>query len=308
MKIIFMGTPDFAIPSLTHLAQYHQIQCVVSQPDRRQGRGQQFAAPPVKEWAIENNIPVYQPETLKDNAFLPVLQQYDPDVIVVAAYGKILPQYILDYPKYGCINVHASLLPKYRGAAPIQHAVLNGDAETGITIMQMAAGMDTGDILLQESTLIGIYETSGQLFDRLSELGAKTLLRVLQLMESDALHPVAQNEAMATYAPMISKDMAKIDFSLSAEEILQKVLGFNPWPLAFFEAEQGILKLYDVSLGEETVAEIGEIVAIDKQLGIGVCCGDHRVIWLQMVQKAGKKVMDGYSFAMGARLEKGQKL
>ena len=222
-----MGTPDFAIPALQSLIDSeHEVAAVFTQPDKPKGRGMKLAASPVKKLAQENGIEVFQPQSLKRNAdeYISKIREIDPDVIVVAAYGKILPKEILEIPEFGCVNVHGSLLPKYRGAAPIQHAVLNGDEKTGITTMLMAEGLDTGDILLTSETKIGENETAEELFDRLSVLGAELLMNTLKELENGNITPQKQDEQNASYASMLAKDMCEIDFSKSAFEVHKKII------------------------------------------------------------------------------------
>lgn len=225
-----MGTPDFAVVSLENLINTgkHQIEGVFTQPDKPKGRGYTVTFSPVKDCAISHNIPVYQPETLKDGKAFEIIKELKPDVIVVAAYGKILPKEILDFPKYGCVNVHGSLLPKYRGAAPIQWSVLNGEKETGVTTMYMSEGLDTGDMLLKESTEIGENETAGHLFDRISEMGAELICKTLDALEKGEITPVKQDDALSSYSPMLSKKICPIDWSKSAKEVHNKIRGLNP--------------------------------------------------------------------------------
>ena len=238
MKILFMGTPDFAVPILNSLVEEgHEVCAVITQPDKPAGRGFKLSQPPVKRRALELGIPVYQPETLKNEAILPLLQELSPELIAVAAYGKILPGYVLDFPPRGCLNVHASLLPKYRGAAPIHHAILNGEAETGVTIMYMERGLDTGDMLLKARTPITGEDTVGTLHDRLAALGGPLLCRAIASL--DSLTPEKQDDAAHTYAPMIEKDDARLDLSQPAEALARRVRALSPAPGAFlFHAEK----------------------------------------------------------------------
>ena len=229
MKIIYMGTPDFAVPALNALINSeHEVVAVFTQPDKPKGRKMVLTPPEVKVCATENNIPVYQPDTFKDGKALEIINGYNPDVIVVAAYGKLLPKSVLDAPKYGCVNIHGSLLPKYRGAAPIQQSVLNGDKITGITTMLMDVGLDTGDILLTEETKIGENETSGELFDRLAQLGGDLILKTLSGLEQGQINPKKQDEALATHTSKIDKSYCPIDFSKSAQQVHNLVRGLNP--------------------------------------------------------------------------------
>ncbi|MGB5114705.1 MAG: methionyl-tRNA formyltransferase, partial [Ruminococcus bromii] len=236
MKIIYMGTPDFAVPALKALANSeHEVCAVFTQPDKPRGRKMIMTPPDVKVCAEKLNIPVYQPETFKDGKPLEIINKYNPDVIVVAAYGKILPKSVLDSAKYGCINLHGSLLPKYRGASPIQQSVLNGDRETGVTAMQMDVGLDTGDILKVVKTEIGVNETSGELFDRLSLMGGELILDTLSALEKGEITPIKQDESLATHTSKIDKSLCPIDFTKPAFEVHNKIRGLNPWPIATTE-------------------------------------------------------------------------
>lgn len=307
MKIMFMGTPDFAVESLKALCQRHEVVCVVSQPDKPKGRGHNLCPTATKVVAQEYGLPVEQPTVLKDGAFLPILEKYQPELIVSAAYGKILPDYILEYPKKGCINVHGSLLPKYRGAAPIQWAVLNGDKQSGVTIMYMAHEMDTGDIILKKATDIGENETSGELFDRLSSLGAEALLEAIEQIENGTSARTPQNHSLATYAPMLDKSMASLDFSMPSDKILCFVRGLNPWPIAKFSVGGEEIKVFSAVQGNETDLPVATVVSIEKS-GLEVACGDGKSIIIKLLQRPGKKAVDGYSFAQGLRLKAGDKL
>ncbi len=308
LRVLFMGTPDFAVPSLKLLNSKYNVVGVICQPDKINGRGNKLSFGPVKEFALENNLDVYQPETFKDNACLELLNKLNPELIVVAAYGKILPEYVLEFAKYGCINVHGSLLPKYRGASPIQAAVLNGDKKTGITIMHMAKGLDTGDIILSKETEIGFYETAGELFDRLSDLGAECLDEaIVQLVENKATR-TPQIESESSYVSMIKKEMGKLDFSCSALEIKNKVYGLNPWPCAYVDANSGILKIHKIVVTDEVCdSEPATVSGVCKQ-GIKVVCGDGKVVIITEIQKQGKKKMDAYSFSLGHTILEGSQI
>lgn len=230
MRIVFMGTPDFAVPSLKALVEAgHQVCGVFTQPDKPKNRGMKLQQPPVKEYALSVGLPVYQPAKMRDGEALGILQELKPELIAVAAYGKLLPVDILNLPRLGCVNVHSSLLPKYRGAAPINWAILNGEDETGVTIMYMAEGMDTGDILAQARTPIGIDETAPQLFDRLAELGAELLVGTVAALEAEAVNPVPQDGAQATHAPMLSRELSPMDWSRAARQLHDQV---GTFPLA----------------------------------------------------------------------------
>lgn len=305
MKALFMGTPDFALEAIKALNESeHEVAAVVTQPDKPKGRGHKMVAPPVKEYALEKNIPVFQPNTLKNGELKEVLDKYSPDIIVVAAYGKILPDYVIDYPKYGCINIHASLLPKYRGAAPIQYSVLNGDEKTGVTIMQMDYGLDTGDMLLVKETEIGEYETSGELFDRLAVIGGKALIEVLGLIESGKAERVKQGEGFS-YASMISKDMARIDWNKSVEEISNLVRGMNPWPLAFTSYKGEIMKIIEArKVNESADGENGCILGYKKGTGLMVKCAEG-ILAVTKVQFTGGKKLNIEDYLRGHDIETG---
>lgn len=306
MKILFMGTPDFAVPCLDGLLKAgHTVLGVVTQPDKPVGRKKVMTPPIVKAFALEHGLPVYQPETLKGEAFLDTLKSLDPEVIVVVAYGKILPAYILDYPKYGCINVHGSILPRWRGAAPIQWSVIAGDEEAGVTTMQMDRGLDTGDMLLVRKTPIGARETAGELFDRLAQMGAELLLDTLVQAENGTLQPIPQDDAQSCYASMLDKQMAVIDWSRTMREIDCQVRGLNPWPIALTFLDGAAVKVY-AAVPEKGHGEPGEVLEADTKNGLIVACGDGamRISELQMV---GGKRMDardylrGHSIPVGVR-------
>ncbi len=304
MKIMFMGTPDFAVPALRALAEKYEVVCLVSQPDRPSGRGHKLVETATKIAAKEYGIPVEQPETLRNGAFMPILERYRPEMIVVAAYGRILPDDVLQYPKHGCINIHGSILPKYRGAAPIQRAVLNGEKETGVTIMYMAHDMDAGDIISIQKTEIRPNETAGELFDRLSSLGAQALLEVIEDIYNGTAPRTPQDPARVTMAPMLTKDMAKLDFHRSALEFVHYVCGLNPWPIAMVEHKAMPIKVFAAELGDETKETPGRICSIEKS-GIHVACADGRCVVLKTLQKPGKKPTDAYAFAQGEHLQTG---
>lgn len=303
MKIIFMGTPDFAVPSLERLINSkHIVQAVFTQPDKPKGRKMILTPPEVKISAQKNNITVYQPQSLRDGEALEIIKEYNPDVIVVAAYGKILPKEILDYPEFGCVNVHGSLLPKYRGAAPIQRAVLEGEAETGVTTMQMAEGLDTGDILLAYKTEILPDETSGELFDRLSYAGADLLLETLDGLERGTLVPQKQNDSLSSYAKMIDKSMCPIDFTKSAFEVHNQVRGLNPWPVATACFKGKRLKIHKTRIsGLQGTA--GQVVSLNP---LTVACGEDSVEILTL-QPEGKKIMESKSYLAGNKINIGDK-
>ncbi|MCC8191908.1 MAG: methionyl-tRNA formyltransferase [Ruminococcus sp.] len=306
MKIVYMGTPDFAIPTLRSLiASRHEVAAVFTQPDKPKGRGMKLAPPPVKELALENDIEVFQPTSLKKDAeeYIAKIKEINPDVIVVAAYGKILPKEVLDIPKYGCVNVHGSLLPRYRGAAPIQHAVLNGDEITGITTMLMSEGLDMGDMLLSSQTRIGENETADELFDRLSLLGADLLLRTLEGLEEGSLTPVKQDESAASYASMLTKDMSEIDFSKTAFEVHKKICGLSGWPCASTKLLGKRLKVYRSEIVDVDTSDTEPGSVIDNKKFI-VACKD-RAVKLVTVQLEGSKRMNAEDFLRGRKIDKG---
>lgn len=305
MKIVFMGTPDFAVPTLNKLYESeHEIAAVFTQPDKPKGRGYKLAPPPVKVLALEHGTPVYQPESLKKQPEMwDVLKEIAPDVIVVAAYGKILPKQVLDIPKYHCVNVHGSLLPKYRGAAPIQWSVLNGDDETGITTMLMSEGLDTGDILLQRSTPIGENETAAELFDRLAEIGADLLIETLEKLEKGEITPVKQDEELATYASILTKDMCMIDFNKPVKEVHKKICGLSDWPCAVTTLDGKRLKVFRSQIVKfKMPGQQAGMVVDTKQFC--VCCADG-VIKLTEVQAEGSKRMRSEDYLRGKPITPG---
>ncbi|MEE0733439.1 MAG: methionyl-tRNA formyltransferase [Acutalibacteraceae bacterium] len=301
MQIVYMGTPDFAVPCLEALLQAgHDVRAVFTQPDKPRGRGYALMPPPVKVCAQAHGIDVCQPPTLKDGQALQVLKALCPEVIVVAAYGKILPKEILSLPRYGCINVHASLLPKYRGAAPIQWAVLNGETESGITIMQMEEGLDTGDILLQEAMPIGPDETAAQLHDRLSVLGAQLLVKALAALQAGDLHGSRQDDALSSYAPMLDKSICTIDWNQKNTQVHNQVRGLNAWPVAVSSIGGKKLKIYNTRLCEKS-GKAGTVLSIAP---LTVACGEKSVV-IEQVQLEGKKRMTADDFLRGHPLRPG---
>lgn len=314
LRIVFMGTPDFAVKTLQTLADSeHEVVGVVTQPDKPKGRSGKLQITPVKEMALQYEIPVYQPKRVREPEFVQVLQDLAPDVIVVAAFGQILPKEILELPQYGCLCVHASLLPKLRGAAPIQWSVIDGDAESGVTIMQMDEGIDTGDILLMQRYTLDEKETGGSLFERLAALGGPMVLEVLQKAENGTLQPVPQNHAEHTYARMLSKDMGQIDFTQPAVQIERLIRGLNPWPSAYTCLDGKVLKLWSAEVvspeqaAERGIAqtEPGTVAAVGKR-EILVQTGDGYLAVTE-VQLAGKKRMDTEAFLRGYSLAEGTK-
>ena len=297
-----MGTPDFAVPCLEILIEKgYDVCAVVTQPDKPKGRGHKLVPPPVKVCAQENNIPVYQPETLRDNSLMPVLEEYSPELIVVVAYGKILPEYFLNYQKYGCINVLASLLPKYRGAAPIQWCVINGEKETGVTTMYMEKGLDTGDMILKSATQIGDNETYGELHDRLSLMGAELLAETLPAIENEAAPREKQDDSLSNYAPMISRETGRIDWNKSADEIVNLIRGCNPYPMAYTMYGDEVLKIITATVGGKKAGESGSVQVVSKKLE--VVCGDGKCIVADEIQFKGGKRMTVASYLNGHTID-----
>ena len=305
MKIIFMGTPDFAVPALQKLYDSnHEVCAVFTQPDKPKGRGYKLMPPPVKELAAAHNTPVYQPQSLKKDpvAALEIINEYKPDVIVVAAYGKILPKEVLESVRYGCINIHGSLLPKYRGAAPIQWAVLNGDKTSGITIMQMNEGIDTGDILIQRETEIGINETASELFDRLAVMGGELLLETLEKI--NGITPIKQDETKSCYAAMLTKEMCPIDFTKPVYEVHKKICGLSDWPCATTSVAGKRLKVYRSEIASEksSGAKVGTVT---DEKNFTIECSDGAIRFTE-VQAEGGKRMKTADYLRGKPLEKGE--
>ncbi|MBR6281078.1 MAG: methionyl-tRNA formyltransferase, partial [Lachnospiraceae bacterium] len=264
MKVVFMGTPDFALGTLDAIeAAGHEIVLVVSQPDRPKGRGNAMQAPPVKEWAVERNIPVFQPERIRKPENIEELRKYPADIFVVAAFGQILPEEILNMPRLGCINVHASLLPKYRGAAPIQWSILNGDAVTGVTIMQMGIGLDDGDILTQVEVPIESEDTGGSLFDKLAIAGGKLCAETMEKLDAGEITPIPQDPEKATHVGMIKKELGSLDFKRPAKELECYIRGLNPWPSAYTKLDGKTLKIWRATVLDKTGTP-GEVIEVTK--------------------------------------------
>ena len=305
MRIVFMGTPDFAVPSLQALIDAgHDVCAVYTQPDKPQGRKQILTAPPVKTLALEHDIPVFQPNTLKNEDEQACLRELAPEVIIVVAYGKLLPKAVLDIPPHGCINVHGSLLPRWRGAAPIQWAVIAGDEMAGVTTMQMAEGLDTGDMLLTYETKVGEKETAGELFDRLAQSGAELLTQTL--VKLDEITPRPQDDAQSCYAHMLDKQMAVIDWSKSAHEIDCLIRGLNPWPIALTTLSGERLKVFAAEKANGN-GEPGTVLEANPKKGLTVACGEG-ALKLTEIQLVGGKRMKATDFLRGHSLEVGVKL
>ena len=304
MRIIFMGTPDFAVPCLESLIDAgHNVAAVFTQPDKPVGRKQILPPSPVKACAVSHNIKVYQPEKIKNSNALEIINSINPDVIIVVAYGKILPKEILNAAKFGCINVHASLLPKYRGAAPIQWSILNGDEETGVCVMQMDEGIDTGDILLVRKTPIDINETSAELFDRLSQIGADALIDALKLVEKGEVCPTPQPKGDFGYAKMIDRSLCPIDWSKSALDVHNKVRGLQTWPVAVTTLNGMNLKIHKTVLSNADASTPGTVVENNKKLVVS--CGDGKCVEILELQLDGKKRMNTKSFLLGNKIDLG---
>jgi len=306
MRIVYMGTPDFAVPPLKAMAQAgYEITAVVTQPDKPKGRGKSLQPTPVKEEAIRLSLTVYQPQKVREPEFVETLRGLQPDIIVVAAFGQIIPKEILDMPTFGCVNIHASLLPKYRGAAPIQQAVIDGEKESGVTIMRMGTGLDTGDMIAKVVVPLAKEETGGSLFDKLAEAGANLLVKTLpDIFEGRAVYEKQPEESPTPYAGMITKEMGRMDFSKSAAELERLVRGLNPWPSAFTFLNGKTLKVWKSAVMQEvTNAAPGTIVGSGKE-GIRVACGEG-VLLLTEVQLEGKKRMEAEAFLRGYPVETG---
>ena len=306
MNIVFMGTPDFAVPCLQALIDNGEnVQAVFTQPDKPKGRGYKMLPPPVKSLALTYNIPVYQPLSLKkgedaENA-LNILKELSPDLIIVVAYGKILPKEILELPKYYCINVHASLLPRYRGAAPIQWCVLNGEKETGVTTMLMAEGLDTGDMLLKESVAIGDDETASELHDRLSAVGAELLIKTISAIKVGTITREKQEDSLSNYASMITKDMCPIDFSLPAQQVHNKIRGLSASPCAVTMLNGKRLKIFKSTMSDKKKYDLAAGTVVNEK-DFTVVCGDG---YTTEVQSEGGKRMKVSDFLRGNHIEKG---
>ena len=307
-NIVFMGTPDFAVPALEALIRSpeYEVALVICQPDKPQGRKQILTAPPVKALAVSHGLRVYQPNSLKNEEAFETIRACSPDFIVVSAYGKILPKNVLDLPRYGCVNLHGSLLPQYRGAAPVQWSVINGDAVSGVTTMLMDVGLDTGDMLLRETVAIGPEETAGELFDRLAALCPALLLKTLRGLEEGTIVPEKQNEAEATYVGMLDKAMAEIDWNKPARTIHDLIRGLNPWPVAKTKFDGKIFKIYSSRVREQSIkGDVGTLLADGGRLFVR--CGEGALELLE-VQLEGARRMSAADFLRGHAPAPGKKL
>lgn len=305
MKIVYMGTPDFAVPPLEALVRSgYEVAAVVTQPDKPKGRGKTLMPTPVKEEAMKHDIPVYQPLKVRDPEFVEILENIAPDIIVVAAFGQIIPKKILDMPKYGCINIHASLLPKYRGAAPIQWAVINGEKVSGVTTMRMDEGLDTGDMILKEEVTLAPDETGGSLFDRLAEVGAKLAVQTLQALEDGTAEFTPQDHEKATQVGMIKKSFGEMDFTKSAVELERLIRGLNPWPGTYTEYQGKTLKIWGATVEDGgDPSKAGTIVNVKKH-SFGIQTKDGILVPTE-IQLEGKKRMTAEAFLCGVSLEEG---
>ncbi len=308
MKILYMGTPDFAVKPLKALIENKYDVCgVVTQPDKPVGRKAILTPPPVKIEAENAGIKVYQPQTLKNGEGIEILKETNPDVVIVVAYGKILPKDFLEFSKYGCINIHGSILPKYRGAAPIQRCVLDGEEYAGVTAMQMDIGLDTGDMLLVEKTRIGENETSGELFDRLADMGAQLLIKTLDKLQKGELKPEKQNDEESTYASMLDKSMSPVDWNNSAQQVHNQIRGLDPWPVALTVYNGKTLKLFRSYLTDSLgIGEAGTVKSVKE--GLAVFCGDGKPVIITEVQYEGKKRMKAADFLRGNPIPDGYSL
>ena len=304
MKLVFMGTPDFAVPCLEELIKAgHEIVGVFTQPDKPIGRKRVMTPPPVKVCAEKNGITVYQPDSVRTEECLSLMKELNPDCVVVVAYGKIIPSDMLKLPKFGFVNVHGSLLPKYRGAAPIQWSIIDGEKKTGVTTMQMDDGIDTGDMLEVSETEIGENETAGELFDRLAEMGGKLIVSTLSKLEKGELTPIPQDHEKSNYAKIISKEMALIDFNMSAENVFNLIRGFNPWPIAYTIIGDKRLKVFAAEKIGSVNGKSGEVVSSDGTLTVAF--GDGNGLRFTDVQLEGSKRMSATEMLKGRPIEKG---
>ena len=304
MRIVFMGTPDFASASLKKLIdEKFDVVGVFTQPDKPKGRGMELCASPVKELALENGLPVFQPVKMRDGTALAQIKALEPDILVVVAYGRILPDDILAVPKYGAINVHGSLLPKYRGAAPIQWAVLNGEKITGVTTMYLASEMDTGDIIYTAETEIGEYETSGELFDRLKDMGAELLVKTLRDIDAGTAPRAPQDHSKASYVTMLDKSICPIDWNKTPREVLKHIYGLQPWPVATMELEGKTVRVFAAKYTDGKTEKVpGAVVSTDKG-GLEIACADGETLLITELQAPGKKRMGAEDYLRGHQIK-----
>lgn len=304
MRVIFMGTPDFSVPCLEELIKNEEVVGVFTQPDKPKGRGYELTPPPVKVCAQNHNIPVFQPTSMRDGKALEIINTLNAELIIVVAFGKILPKEILTSVKYGCINIHASLLPRLRGSAPIQWSIINGESETGVSSMQMDEGVDTGDWYIKKSLPISQNMNAGELHDALSVLGASLLTETVNLLKENKLEPHKQDDSLSSYAPMLSKELCPIDFSDTAQNIHNKIRGLYPWPVAVTNLNGKVLKVQESMLSDINTEETaGTVISLDG--GICVACGDGKTVLLKTIQLEGKKRMNYSDFLRGHPIEKG---
>lgn len=304
MKVIFMGTPEFSVPCLERLiSDGEEVVGVFTQPDKPKGRGYELSFSPVKECALKHNIPVFQPNSMKDGKALEIINDLKPDLSVVVAFGKILPKEILYAPKYNSVNIHASLLPSYRGAAPIQWSILNGEKKTGVTSMLMDEGIDTGDMLIKSEVEISENMTAGELHDELSLLGAEVLSETIKELKSNNLHPVKQDDSLSNYSPMLSKELCPIDFNRTAQEIHNQIRGLSPWPVATAKLNGKTVKIHSSAINNEKTGIPGVVAEADSVITVG--CGDNKCIDIFELQLEGKKRMKAKDFLLGHKIPVG---
>lgn len=308
MRVVFMGTPDFAVPSLEKLIEKHDVIGVFTQPDRPKGRGQRMQISPIKAVANKKGIPVYQPLSLKkESSYLNILKEIKPDVIVVVAFGQILPSEVLNLPPLGCINVHASLLPKLRGAAPINWAIIRGDKKTGVTTMLMNEGLDTGDMLLKKELSIDDKDTAETLHDKLMERGADLIIETLECIENKKIYPQKQDDTTSTYAPMLTKELGHIDWNMECKDVYNLIRGVTPWPGAYCDYNGSILKIWKAYIESfDKTANPGQIINLSRN-GIEVGCKTGSIV-ITEVQGIGSKRMDAFSYLNGHNIKKGELL
>lgn len=310
MKVIFMGTPDFSVGTLEALVEAgHEVVLVVTQPDKPKGRGKEMQFTPVKECALKYNIPVLQPRRLREPECVEKLRKYEADIMVVVAFGQILPKEILEMTPYGCVNVHASLLPKYRGAAPIQWSIIDGEAVTGVTTQQMNEGIDTGDILMKAEISMGEKETGGSLHDKLAEAGAKLCVETLEGLQKGEITPIPQGESPTPYAKMLDKQLGNIDWTKSAVEIERLIRGLSPWPSAYTNWNDKVMKIWDAKVSTDCASSEqvpGTIINVDKQ-SFAVQTGEG-ILEIRELQIPGKKRMEADAFLRGYQVQPGTKL